>query len=212
MKTTAMAASYKKGVIMIISMLIITGAFVISLSVASLIMIAINISRTQSDSVKAYFAADAGVERVLDFDQEESIDKRNCGTDQDYLCCRHEGDCLFFDQVVPGHEADGEVSGCWPCSQVEAQDIGHLSSTTQQYYIIYRGVSADGSQSFLESTGISNGVKRSIRMTINRTAGCVPVCEDAEENPYECGYNMCNGFCGQCLSTKKCENFKCVPK
>lgn len=211
MKTTAMAASYKKGVIMIISMLIITGAFVISLSVASLIMIAINISRTQSDSVKAYFAADAGVERVLDFDQEESIDKRNCGTDQDYLCCK-DGLCLFFDQVVPGHEADGEVSGCRPCSQVEAQDIGHLSSTTQQYYIIYRGVSADGSQSFLESTGISNGVKRSIRMTINRTAGCVPVCKDIDDNPYECGYNMCNGFCGQCLSTKKCENFKCVPK
>lgn len=198
---------------MIISMLIITGSFVISLSVASLIMIAINISRTQSDSVKAYFAADAGVERVLDFDQEETIDKRNCGTDMDYLCCdKKEGYCLFFDQVVPGHEADGEVSGCQPCGEVKAQPIGHLSSTTQSYYIIYRGVSIDGSQAFLESTGISNGVKRSIRMTISRTAGCVPKCKDDDDNHYQCGYNMCNGFCGQCLSDQKCVEFKCVTK
>lgn len=212
MKTIPLVVNFKKGVIMIISMLIITGAFVISLSVASLIMIAINISRTQSDSVKAYFAADAGVERVLDFDQQETIDKRNCGTSMDYLCCRKEGDCLFFDQVVPGYEADGAVSGCQPCGNVKSQPIGHLSSTTQSYYIIYRGISGDSSQAFLESTGVSNGVKRSIRMTINRTSGCVPVCKDAEDKPYECGYNMCNGFCGQCLSDQRCVDFKCVPK
>ncbi|HNW55661.1 MAG TPA: hypothetical protein PKN62_01110 [bacterium] len=196
-------------------MLIITGSLIISMSVASLVMIAINISRTQSDSVKAYFAADVGVERVLDFDQQETIDKRNCGTDMDYLCCNKEDYCLFFNQVVPGHEGDHEVSGCQPCGLVKPQNLGHEETLAQSYYIIYRGVSDDDSQVFLESTGISNGVKRSIKMTINRTSGCVPKCkdnQDGEEIIYECGYNQCNGFCGQCLDTEKCVDFMCVPK
>lgn len=197
-----------KGVIMIVSLLIITGAFIISLSIASLVMVAISISRTQNDSVRAYFAADSGLERALAFDRVESIDQRNCLSEDDDLCCNEPGECLFFDKIPTGRE--DSVSGCRPCVDINNEPNYINEEQNQSYQLIYRGVNADNSQLFLESTGSSNGVKRSIKLTINRTAGCVPVCSDGETQ-YECGYNGCNGFCGQCLSGTHCSNFLCEP-
>lgn len=196
------------GVIMIVSLLIIVGAFVISLSISSLVMVAISISRTQNDSVRAYFAADSGLERVLAFDKQESIDRRNClGEDED-LCCDTPGDCLFFDKTPLGREAP--ASGCRPCEDIDNEPQYINNNPTQSYQIIYRGATPDGSQVELESTGSSNGVKRSIKLTINRTAGCVPDCSDGETQ-YECGDNGCNGFCGRCETDERCINFLCVP-
>lgn len=196
------------GVIMIVSLLIITGAFVISLSIASLVMVAIGISRTQSDSVRAYFAADSGLERALAFDKIESIDRRNCsGADED-LCCDTAGECLFFDKM-PNDRTD-YVSGCRPCEEIDNEPQYMGQDQTQSYQIIYRGVNNDNSQLELESTGSSNGIKRSIKLTINRTAGCIPVCSH-EGVRYECGYNSCNGFCDQCETGSHCSNFFCVP-
>lgn len=195
------------GVIMIISLLIIAGAFIISLSVASLVMVAISISRTQSDSVRAYFAADSGLERALAFDKIKSIDRRNCsGADED-LCCDTAGECLFFDKM-PKDRTD-YVSGCRPCEEIDNEPQYMGQDQTQSYQIIYRGVNNDNSQLELESTGSSNGIKRSIKLTINRTAGCIPVCSDGEIQ-YQCGYNSCNGFCGQCGAGRHCSNFQCV--
>lgn len=196
------------GVIMIVSLLIITGAFVISLSIASLVMVAIGISRTQGDSVRAYFAADSGLERALAFDKIESIDRRNCsGADED-LCCDTAGECLFFDKM-PNDRTD-YVSGCRPCEEIDNEPQYISEDQSQSYQLIFRGVDADNSRLWLESTGNSNGAKRSIKLTINRTAGCVPTCSDGE-NQYECGYNGCNGFCGQCETGSHCSNFFCVP-
>ncbi len=196
------------GVIMIVSLLIITGAFVISLSIASLVMVAIGISRTQGDSVRAYFAADSGLERALAFDKIESIDKRNCFGENKDLCCDHPGECLFFDKIPSGRE--DSVSGCRPCEDIKNEPQYISEDQSQSYQIIYRGVDVDNSQLWLEVTGDSNGAKRSIKLTINRTAGCVPVCSDGETQ-YECGYNGCNGFCDQCGAGSHCSNFFCVP-
>lgn len=197
------------GVIMIVSLLIITGAFVISLSIASLVMVAISISRTQSDSVRAYFAADSGLERALAFDKVESIDQRNCTGENEDLCCDTVGDCLFFDKIPTGRE--DSVSGCRPCADINNEPQYMDSDQTQSYQLIYRGVNTDNSQLQLESTGNSNGVKRSIKLTINRTAGCIPVCSSSSTPQYECGYNGCNGFCGQCDVNEQCSNFQCIP-
>lgn len=198
-----------KGVIMIVSLLIITGAFIISLSIASLVMVAISISRTQNDSVRAYFAADSGLERALAFDKVESIDQRNCLSEDDDLCCNESGECLFFDKIPTGRE--DSVSGCRPCVDINNEPNYINEEQNQSYQLIYRGVNADNSQLFLESTGSSNGVKRSIKLTINRTAGCIPTCSSSSTPEYECGYNGCNGFCGQCLSGTHCSNFLCEP-
>lgn len=206
------------GVILIVSLLIITGAFVISLSIASLVMVAINISRTQGDSVRAYYEADSGIERALAFDRQELIDRRNCGPGgKAYLCCADQVDsCLFFDQIVPGHEGDGIVSGCFDCKIVQPQYLD--INKKQSYFLIYRGTSDNDSQLKLESTGNSNGVKRSIKLIISRTAGCIPQCseKDSEGNiivTYECGYNGCNGFCGSCDDeTQDCLDHQCVAK
>jgi len=204
-------SSRRSGVIMIISFLIITGAFIIALSIATLVMIAINISRTQGDSVRAYFAADSGIERALAFDKspEGTIDRRNCGPgEKNYLCCDHPGECLFFDQIIPGHDGDGFVSGCFDCNVVQPGELTEDSGQT--YKIIYREVSSDNSQLNLESIGSSHGVKRAIRLTIIRTSGCLPQCQNEEGGPYECGYNSCNGFCGQCGDNQHCDNHYCV--
>lgn len=199
-------ATKADGVIMIISLLIIAGAFIISLSVASLVMVAISISRTQNDSVRAYFAADSGLERALAFDKIESIDRRNCSGVDDDLCCDTPGECLFFDKLPIDRE--DYVSGCRPCEDIN-HEPQYMNNPTQSYQIIYRGVNVDNSQLQLESTGNSNGIKRSIKLTINRTAGCIPICSDGE-NTYQCGYNSCNGFCGQCDPGTHCSNFQCV--
>lgn len=204
-------SSRRSGVIMIISFLIITGAFIIALSIATLVMIAINISRTQSDSVRAYFAADSGIERALAFDKSPggTIDTQNCGPgEKNYLCCDQRGECLFFDQTIPGHESDGAVSGCYDCNDVEPEEV--IEDSGQTYKIIYQGVSVDNSQLTLESIGSSHGVKRAIRLTIIRTSGCVPHCKDEDDKPYDCGYNGCNGFCGQCGVDQHCINHYCV--
>lgn len=198
-----------KGVIMIVSLLIITGAFIISLSIASLVMVAISISRTQNDSVRAYFAADSGLEKALAFDKVESIDQRNCLSGDNDLCCNESGECLFFDKIPTGRE--DSVSGCRPCVDINNEPNYINEEQNQSYQLIYRGVNADNSQLFLESTGSSNGVKRSIKLTINRTAGCIPTCSSSSTPEYECGYNGCNGFCGQCLSGTHCSNFLCEP-
>ncbi|HPX64805.1 MAG TPA: hypothetical protein PLP70_01435 [bacterium] len=204
-------SSRRSGVIMIISFLIITGAFIIALSIATLVMIAINISRTQGDSVRAYFAADSGIERALAFDKspEGTIDHQNCGPgEKQYLCCDELGECLFFDQVIQSHAEDGAVSGCFDCAYVEPEEV--TQDGGQVYKIIYRGVSSDNSQLNLESIGSSHGVKRAIRLTIIRTSGCVPQCQNEEGEPYQCGYNGCNGFCGQCGDNQHCDNHYCV--
>ncbi|HNU90033.1 MAG TPA: hypothetical protein PKJ11_01680, partial [bacterium] len=188
-----------------------TGAFIIALSIATLVMIAINISRTQGDSVRAYFAADSGIERALAFDKspEGTIDHQNCGPgEKQYLCCDELGECLFFDQVIQSHAEDGAVSGCFDCAYVEPEEV--TQDGGQVYKIIYRGVSSDNSQLNLESIGSSHGVKRAIRLTIIRTSGCVPQCQNEEGEPYQCGYNGCNGFCGQCGDNQHCDNHYCV--
>jgi len=202
------------GVIMIVSLLIITGAFVISLSIASLVMVAISISRTQGDSVRAYFAADSGLERALAFDQqpEGSIDQRNCpGGD---LCCDTVGECLFFDKKPLGHE--DIVSGCHPCEDIdnEPQYMDPLGlDKAKSYQLIYQGVNFSRSELYLESTGNSNGVKRSIKLTIYRTAGCVPSCTYGDPPlPKGCGSNGCGGSCGPaCPEGQVCssEIFQC---
>jgi len=187
------------GMIMVVSLLIITGAFLISSSIASLVMIAINISRTQGDSVRAYFAADSGLERALAFDAVENIEDRNCSGDTS-LCCDTDGECLFFNQIPDGYGT--EASGCWSCDGVDSQDMEEDDAT---YQLIYKGRSPDESQIYLKAIGDSNGVKRSIKLTIYRIAGCVPVCAEGE-TPYQCGYNGCNGFCGQCNDGYLCDN------
>jgi len=200
-----------KGVIMIVSLLIITGAFMISLSIASLVMVAISISRTQGDSVRAYFAADSGLEKALAFDKQESIDQRNCspGDPDEDLCCDTEGECLFFEKTP--FDREDSPSGCRPCAEINNEpQYMNDDDLTQSYQLIYGGVSEDGSQLKLESTGNSNGIKRSIKLTINRTAGCIPVCSSSSTPEYQCGYNGCNGFCGQCDPGEHCSDFLCV--
>ena len=212
MKTINSAAKWRdrySGVVMIVSLLIITGAFIISLSIASLVMVAIGISRTQGDSVRAYFAADSGLERALALDKIESIDQRNCLGENEDLCCDEPGECLFFDKTPSGRE-DLVPVGCRPCADINNEPQYISEDHNQSYQIIFRGVDNDNSRLWLESTGNSNGAKRSIKLTINRTAGCVPVCSDGTIQ-YECGYNSCNGFCGQCQTGEHCSNFLCVP-
>ena len=203
--------SRHSGQIMIVTFLLITGAFIVALSVATLVMMAINISRTQSDSVRAYFAADSGIERALAFDKSGAgIDRQNCGPGgKHYLCCDEPGECLFFDQLVKGHEEDGKVSGCFDCDFVEPEEL--ISGGGQSYEIIYQGTNLDSSQLNLESIGTSNGVRRAIELTIYRTIGCRPQCQDEETGEmYGCGYNGCNGFCGYCEEGQVCQNHFCV--
>jgi Tfp pilus assembly protein PilX len=54
-----------KGVAIYLAILVLTGILIVSLGAANLVVNGLKMSKTQYDSTKAYFAAEAGAERVL---------------------------------------------------------------------------------------------------------------------------------------------------
>ncbi len=72
------------GTILIMTILILTSILVVTLAAADLIVSGIKMSRTQERSTKAYFAAEAGAERVLWEARNNNFDSTSCNQD-DYI-------------------------------------------------------------------------------------------------------------------------------
>lgn len=68
-----MTINNEKGTALFMTMMVLTGVLTVSLSVASIVMSDIIMSRTQTNSTKAYFAAEAGAERILYLARKESF-------------------------------------------------------------------------------------------------------------------------------------------
>ena len=75
------------GTILIITILILTSILVVTLAAADLIVSGIQMSRMQERSTKAYFAAEAGAERVLWEARNNNFDSTPCS----------QGDYINFD-------------------------------------------------------------------------------------------------------------------
>ena len=76
------------GTALLMALMILSGILVVSLGMANLIIPGIKMSRIQGYSTKAYFAAEAGVERALWVRRK---------SDYDFSACASSGECLDFD-------------------------------------------------------------------------------------------------------------------
>jgi hypothetical protein len=74
-----------RGTALFLALMILTGVLIVSLGAASLISSGLKQSRTQTHSTKAYFAAEAGAERVLWEIRKNKLDLNLCTADTDYI-------------------------------------------------------------------------------------------------------------------------------
>jgi Tfp pilus assembly protein PilX len=74
----------QSGTALYLALMILTGALIVSLGAASLVMSGLKLNKTQFDSTKAIFAAEAGAERILWETRKNSADLSSCNAD-DYV-------------------------------------------------------------------------------------------------------------------------------
>ena len=75
----------KRGTALFMALMILSGALIVSLGAASLVISGMKQGRTQSYSTKAYFAAESGTERVLWEIRKNGFDPSGCAENVDYI-------------------------------------------------------------------------------------------------------------------------------
>ncbi|MEK7097411.1 MAG: hypothetical protein AAB906_01020 [Patescibacteria group bacterium] len=68
----------KKGTALFMTLMVLTGALTVALGAANLVTPGIIMSRTQTQSTKAFFTAESGAERALWLLRKNSFDNSNC--------------------------------------------------------------------------------------------------------------------------------------
>lgn len=132
-------ANNKKGTALFMTMMVLTGILTISLSVASIVMSDIVMSRTQTHSTKAYFAAEAGAERILYLARKESfLSGSSC--DDPIICVNF------------------ATKKCVSCDDTSAKnDLTNGSSYKVEYFFTALNVS-------IMSAGVYSGARRSVEI------------------------------------------------
>ena len=141
------------GTILLLTVLMITATLVVTLTASDIIRTGILISRERHDSTKAYFAAEAGAERIL---WELRYNGMNPGAGG--LNCNPLGDYFCFD------DTSGDIVSCNdPCPG------GEIASTTldnNAFYTIWYEFEQSGinSTTTLSSTGVFRNVGRKVEL------------------------------------------------
>lgn len=132
-------ANNKKGTALFMTMMVLTGILTISLSVASIVMSDIVMSRTQTHSTKAYFAAEAGAERILYLARKESF--------LSGVSCAGLTICIDF-----------SAKACVDCNDASAKNnLTNGSSYKVEYVFIAPSVN-------VTSAGTYSGARRSVEI------------------------------------------------
>lgn len=170
----------KGGTILIMTLLMLSSILVVALSVSDIVNIGLRINQNQVYSTKAYFAAEAGAEQILNNVRNNSnFDIFNDCNDLDYVVFDNIGICV-----------DTE-----PCCQnsIYQNPIGDANYTVQ-----YDIDDANLAVVKLTSRGSYSDVQRAIQV-----AYCSPYCD---RKGYECGDNGCGGDCGVCGDHGSCND------
>jgi hypothetical protein len=128
------------GTILLLTVLILTSVLTITLVSSDIIRNGLLAGRSQVNSTKAYFAAEAGAERIL-------YDIRNNGFDV--------GGCNFFDYVKFGSPDT--------CDAIYSGAEQSLSNTSKYYVTV--GLASDGITTYATSTGMFSDVSRVIEIS-----------------------------------------------
>lgn len=133
------------GTVLLMALMILAGILVVSLGMANLIIPGIKMGRIQGYSTKAYFAAEAGVERALWV--------RRISRDYDFSACAISGECLDLD--------DSPV-GCGDCSET-IETLGDSEYGYSEYNINYASSTTDMYITFT-SIGSYQNIQRSLEI------------------------------------------------
>lgn len=127
----------KKGTALFMALMILSGVLIVSLGAASLIMSGIKQGKTQADSTKAYFAAEAGAERILWEIRKNGADLNSCNIDS------------YINFTLSPADCDGSTPT-------------YSLSDNASYYVIF---SFGGTATTTVSVGSFNNVKRSVEIS-----------------------------------------------
>lgn len=170
----------KKGNILLITLMILTSVLVITLGVANLIIPNIAMNRTQSYSLKAYFASETGAEKSL-----WSLRKGG-------LNCATNNQCIDFSQNT-----------CVGCLDLAAKNsLNNGSSYSVEY--------ASSTLVTLKSWGSYMGARRTLEIEVgapiaSSTPPCQPSCVGKT-----CGDDGCGGVCSPgCSGGQVCSSGIC---
>ena len=144
------------------AMFILTGIFVISLAASELVNNGLILGKTQVNSTKAYFAAEAGAERILSgirsFPSE--FDLELCADDK----------CFSFDS------GDGSIDSCDAVCDIADLNVARKLSNDSYYIIKYN---ENGNNVRFKSTGSFQDVSRAVQIGFS----LVPeTCDDITDN------------------------------
>lgn len=116
----------KGGTVLLLTVLILTSVLTITLVASEIIRSGVILSRSQADSTKAYFAAEAGAERILWEVRKGTFDFSSCLSE-----------CISFDS-----DPNGNINGCGVDCNTGLNIIQTLSNKAT-YKIRYNYVDPD---------------------------------------------------------------------
>lgn len=157
-----MKYSFKKNnrgaTLILMTLLVLTGVLAVSLSVSEVVRIGLTMSKTQINSTMAYYAAEAGMERILwEIRKQEFNIPIECVS----------GECINFDIL-----GDIDNPSC-DAACANAAKYFTLASNDSTYRIFYDEVGAD---SIVTSAGNSREVNRVLKVQFETPTLCISTC------------------------------------
>ena len=158
-----MRHSFKKNnrgaTLILMTLLVLTGVLAVSLSVSEVVRIGLTMSKTQINSTMSYYAAEAGMERILwEIRKQEFNIPIECVS----------GECINF-------LAGGAIDMADPCDATctSAAKYFTLASNDSTYRIFYDEVGID---SIITSAGNSREVNRVLKAQFETPTLCISTC------------------------------------
>lgn len=167
----------KKGDVLLITLMILTSVLVVVLGVASLIIPSVLMNRTQSYSMKAYFASETGAERSL------------------WVLRKANLDCTINNQCI-----DFSSNSCIDCANLNSVNLLNNGSS---YFVEF----ASSTLINFQSSGVYSGTKRRIEISVGEPVclpdcsgkfcgddGCGGVCSPGCSGSDVCNNGVCTSF------------------
>ncbi len=124
----------KRGIALILTLLILTGLLALALGISTLIIREIKLSQEIANSVVAYGAADTGIERFMYGVNQESLDPATC-------CCATGTGCTAVQPCYTATFSDSNNASYVVCTKqvlpTQVKSTGTFGSTNRSIQINY---------------------------------------------------------------------------
>ena len=136
----------QQGSILLVTVLVLSSILMISLAASSLVLANVAMNRNQEWSAGAYFAAEAGAEKIIYETWQNGVVLLSLGS------CTGDGSCLKF--------SAGQPSDCGSCSDNDTK----YTLPNNAYFQIKYTLDQANSQTILDCIGYFHGTRRSVQV------------------------------------------------